>query len=86
MGNVQDINRDVSQKLPIKIKRCWYRFGVYEVEGNPNVRPTPGMGEEATLLFTLISVRRWGVTDCIAPIVRAPMRSCRSFQRDIVHV
>jgi hypothetical protein len=73
IGSVQEVNRDVSQK---RIHRGVCIFSVsMEVFGTPNFKPTPGMGEEATLVFTLISVRTWGVTDCIAPIVHAQRRS-----------
>jgi hypothetical protein len=72
IGSVQEVNRDVSQK---HTHRGVGIFSVsMEVEGTPDFRPTPGMGEEATLVFTLVSVRTWGVTDCIAPIVHAPIK------------
>eukprot|EP00984_Skeletonema_dohrnii_P027196 scaffold16687_cov102-Skeletonema_dohrnii-CCMP3373.AAC.1 len=43
-----------------------------EVEGSPNFEPTPDTGDEANLVFTLVSVRTWGITECVAPIVHAP--------------
>eukprot|EP00547_Thalassionema_nitzschioides_P015735 CAMPEP_0194235800 /NCGR_PEP_ID=MMETSP0158-20130606/3195_1 /TAXON_ID=33649 /ORGANISM="Thalassionema nitzschioides, Strain L26-B" /LENGTH=65 /DNA_ID=CAMNT_0038969357 /DNA_START=199 /DNA_END=396 /DNA_ORIENTATION=- len=33
-----------------------------EVEGSPNFEPTPDTGDEANLVFTLVSVRTWGIT------------------------
>jgi hypothetical protein len=72
IGSVQEVNSDVSQKT---IHRGVGIFSVsIEVEGTPNFKPTPCLGDEATLVFTLISVRTWGVTDCIAPIVHAPRK------------
>ena len=72
LGSVQEINNDTSQQL---IHRGVGIFSVsMEVEGTPNFKPTPRMGEEANLVFTLVSVRTWGVTDCIAPIVHAPRK------------
>ena len=43
-----------------------------EVEGTPNSRPDPRVGNEANLVFTLVSARTWGITDSVAPIVHAP--------------
>ena len=77
IGSVQDVNSDTSQR---RIHRGVGIFSVsMEVEGTPNIKPSPGMGEEANLVFTLISVRTWGVTDCIAPIVHAPKKWVQCF-------
>jgi len=70
IGSVQEVNRDASNR---HVHRGVGIFSV-SLEGTPNFRPTPGMGDEATLVFTLISVRTWGVTDSIAPIVHAPRK------------
>eukprot|EP00984_Skeletonema_dohrnii_P032184 scaffold25763_cov151-Skeletonema_dohrnii-CCMP3373.AAC.2 len=72
IGTVQDVSSHPSQQ---RIHRGVGIFSVsMEVEGGPNVRPTPGMGCEANLCFTLVSLRTWGITDCVAPIVHAPSK------------
>ena len=72
IGTVQDVSTQSSQQ---RIHRGVGIFSVsIEVEGNPNVRPAPGMGLEAHLCFTLVSLRTWGITDCVAPIVHAPSK------------
>mmetsp|Transcript_30806 Transcript_30806/g.52662 ORF Transcript_30806/g.52662 Transcript_30806/m.52662 type:complete len:297 (-) Transcript_30806:93-983(-) len=71
IGSVQDVHSDTSQK---RIHRGVGIFSVsMEVDGTPNFKPSSHSGEVANLVFTLVSVRTWGITDCIAPIVHAPM-------------
>jgi len=72
IGSVQEVNAQPNQQ-------CIHRgIGIFsvsmEVEGTPNFKPTPGAGDEAKLTFTLVSVRTWGITDCVAPIVHAPSK------------
>ena len=72
IGSVQEVNAQPHQQ-------CIHRgIGIFsvsmEVEGTPNFKPTPGAGDEAKLTFTLVSVRTWGITDCVAPIVHAPSK------------
>jgi hypothetical protein len=70
MGTVQDMSRKSDQQ---RIHRGVGIFSVsMEVEGSSNSKPTPGSGAEANLCFTLVSLRTWGITDCVAPIVHAP--------------
>jgi len=70
MGSVQEVNALPHQQ---HVHRGVGIFSVtMEVEGTPNFRPTPREGEEANLSFTLVSVRTWGITDCVAPIVHSP--------------
>ena len=73
LGSVQEVNSHSHQQ---RIHRGVGIFSVsMEVEGTPNFKPTPRAGDEANLVFTLVSVRTWGVTDCVAPIVHAPNKS-----------
>eukprot|EP00984_Skeletonema_dohrnii_P028519 scaffold18555_cov146-Skeletonema_dohrnii-CCMP3373.AAC.11 len=72
IGSVQEVNAQPHQQ-------CIHRgIGIFsvsmEVEGTPNFEPTPGAGDVAKLTFTLVSVRTWGITDCVAPIVHAPSK------------
>mmetsp|Transcript_22841 Transcript_22841/g.35329 ORF Transcript_22841/g.35329 Transcript_22841/m.35329 type:complete len:308 (+) Transcript_22841:67-990(+) len=70
IGTVQEVNEHPHQQ---RVHRGVGIFSVsMEVEGSPNFKPTPRAGDEANLCFTLVSVRTWGVTDCVAPIVHAP--------------
>lgn len=70
MGSVQEVNARPEQQ---RVHRGVGIFSIsMEVEGTPNFMPAPGTAEEATLSFTLVSVRTWGITDCVAPIVHAP--------------
>ena len=70
MGSVQEVNAKPRQQ---RVHRGVGIFSVsMEVEGTRNSMPAPGTGEEANLSFTLVSVRTWGITDCVAPIVHAP--------------
>jgi len=74
IGSVQEVAAQPHQQ---RIHRGVGIFSVsMEVEGtpNPNFEPTPGVGNEAKLSFTLVSVRTWGITDCVAPIVYAPSK------------
>jgi hypothetical protein len=73
VGSVQDVYGDPNQQ---RVHRGVGIFSVsLEVYGTPNFKPSPGMyGYEASLVFTLVSIRTWGVTDCIAPIVYSPRR------------
>ena len=69
IGAVQEVHSDATQK---HIHRGVGIFSVsMEVEGTPNFKPNP-CRDEANLVFTLVSVRTWGVADGIAPIVHAP--------------
>eukprot|EP00984_Skeletonema_dohrnii_P006444 scaffold2302_cov153-Skeletonema_dohrnii-CCMP3373.AAC.1 len=69
VGSIQDVNAQPHQQ---HVHRGVGIFSVsIEVEGSPNFKPTPGAGDEAKLTFTLVSVRTWGITDCVAPIVYA---------------
>lgn len=72
-GSVQHIGGQPAQQ---HVHRGVGIFAVtLEIPGSPKHMPSPGfVGEEANLSFTLISARTWGVTDCIAPIVHAPIR------------
>eukprot|EP00985_Skeletonema_marinoi_P002252 scaffold913_cov76-Skeletonema_marinoi.AAC.1 len=72
IGSVQEVNAQPHQQ-------CAHRgVGIFsvsmEVEGTPNFKPTPGAWDEAKLTFTLVSVRTWGTTECVAPIVHAPSK------------
>lgn len=70
IGSVQEVNEHPHQQ---RVHRGVGIFSVsVEVEGSPNFKPTPRAGDEANLCFTLVSVRTWGITDCVAPIVHAP--------------
>ena len=69
-GSVQEVFAKPDQQ---RIHRGVGIFSVsMEVEGTPNFKPTPGTGDEADLNFTLVSVRSWGITDCVANIVHSP--------------
>lgn len=69
IGSVQEVNADPQHQF---VHRGVGIFSVsLEVEGTPNFKPTPGTGDEASLIFTLVSVRTWGITECVAPIVHA---------------
>jgi len=72
IGSVQDVYAEAHQQ---RLHRGVGIFSVsMEVEGTPNFRPTPSVCDEADLTFTLVSVRTWGVTDCVAPIVHDPSK------------
>ena len=72
IGSVQEVS---AQSYYQRIHRGVGIFSVsMEVEGTPNFEPAPGAGDEANLCFTLVSVRTWGITDCVAPIVHAPRK------------
>jgi hypothetical protein len=74
IGSVQEVNASSNQQ---RVHRGVGIFSVtIEVEGSPNSSqtPTPGAGDEANLCFTLVSVRTWGITDCVAPIVHSPSK------------
>uniref|UniRef100_A0A7S2PW34 Uncharacterized protein n=1 Tax=Skeletonema marinoi TaxID=267567 RepID=A0A7S2PW34_9STRA len=69
VGSIQEVNAQPHQQ---HVHRGVGIFSVsIEVEGTPNFKPTPGAGDEAKLTFTLVSVRTWGITDYVAPIVYA---------------
>eukprot|EP00986_Skeletonema_menzelii_P010429 scaffold5069_cov126-Skeletonema_menzelii.AAC.9 len=73
IGSVQEVNDTFGQQ---RVHRGIGLFSVsLEVEGTPNFQPTPGIGKEANLCFTLVSVRSWGITDCVAPIVHSQSKS-----------
>ena len=72
IGSIQEVGTQPQQQ---RIHRGVGIFSVsMEVEGTPNFKPTPGV-DEAKLKFTLVSVRTWGFTECVAPIVHAPTSS-----------
>eukprot|EP00984_Skeletonema_dohrnii_P036690 scaffold37940_cov178-Skeletonema_dohrnii-CCMP3373.AAC.1 len=75
IGSVQEVTAYSHQQ---RIHRGVGIFSVsMEVEGTPNYKPTPGvlgLGDEAKLCFTLVSVRAWGITERVAPIVYAPSK------------
>ena len=72
IGSIQEVNDTSGQQ---RVHRGIGIFSVsMEVEGTPNFQPTPGVREEANLCFTLVSVRSWGITDCVAPIVYSPSK------------
>ncbi len=72
IGSIQEVRAQPHQQ---RIHRGVGIFSVsMEVEGTPHFKPTPGE-DEAKLKFTLVSVRTWGVTECVAPIVYAPTSS-----------
>eukprot|EP00573_Skeletonema_grethae_P010589 CAMPEP_0201703654 /NCGR_PEP_ID=MMETSP0578-20130828/40267_1 /ASSEMBLY_ACC=CAM_ASM_000663 /TAXON_ID=267565 /ORGANISM="Skeletonema grethea, Strain CCMP 1804" /LENGTH=276 /DNA_ID=CAMNT_0048191481 /DNA_START=75 /DNA_END=905 /DNA_ORIENTATION=- len=73
VGSVQEVNESSEQQ---RVHRGIGIFSVtMEVEGTPNFKPTPGSTrDEVNLCFTLVSVRTWGITDCVAPIVHAPSK------------
>lgn len=76
IGSVQEVNAISHQQ---RVHRGIGIFSVsIEVEGSPNSSqtPIPSAGDEANLCFTLVSVRTWGISDCIAPIVHAPSKWC----------
>jgi hypothetical protein len=74
IGSVQEVN---AQPRHQSVHRGVGIFSVsMEVEGSPNFEPTPDTGDEANLVFTLVSVRTWGITECVAPIVHAPNKWC----------
>jgi hypothetical protein len=71
-GSIQGV---VEQPAQQRVHRGVGIFAVsLEVPKSSDVKPKAGFGAEATLSFTLISVRTWGVTDCIAPIVHSPRK------------
>jgi hypothetical protein len=74
IGSVQEVCHE--QPSLQRIHRCVGIFAVSaEVDGSSStIPPTPGMGKEASLSFTLVSIRSWGVTDFIAPIVHCPRK------------
>jgi len=70
IGSVQEVSAQPNQQ-------CIHRgVGIFsvsmEVQGTQNFRPSPASGDKAKLRFTLVSVRTWGITDCVAPIVYVP--------------
>ncbi len=68
IGSIQEVSAQPHQQ---RIHRGVGIFSVsMEVEGTPNFEPAPGR-DEAKLTFTLVSVRTWGITECVAPIVYA---------------
>ena len=72
-GSIQEV---VEQPAQQRVHRGVGFFAVsLEVPKSSDVKPKAGFGAEATLSFTLISVRTWGVTDCIAPIVHSPRKA-----------
>jgi len=72
IGSIQEVNETSAQQ---RVHRGIGIFSVsLEVEGTPNFEPTPGTRDDANLCFTLVSVRTWGITDCVAPIVHAPSK------------
>ncbi len=72
IGSIQEVRAQPHQQ---RIHRGVGIFSVsMEVEGTPHFKPTPGE-DEAMLKFTLVSVRTWGFTECVAPIVHAPTSS-----------
>ena len=72
VGSVQGVAAQPHQQ---RIHRGLGIFSVsIEVEGTSNFEPIPGVGNEAKLSFTLVSVHTWGITDCVAPIVYAPSK------------
>jgi hypothetical protein len=74
IGSVQEVNAKPQHQF---VHRGVGIFSVsMEVEGTPSFKPTPGAGDEANakLSFTLVSVRTWGITDCVAPIVHTPSK------------
>ena len=71
IGTVQDV---IAQPAQQRIHRGAGIFSIsMRVEGSPNFKPSPRM-DEADLCFTLVSLRAWGVTSGIAPIVHAPRK------------
>lgn len=70
IGSVQQVSGQPSQQY---IHRGVGIFSVsMEVQGARNLKPSPASGDKAKLNFTLVSVRTWGITDCVAPIVHIP--------------
>ncbi len=70
IGSVQEVSAQPDQQ-------CIHRgVGIFsvsmEVQGTENLQPSPSSGGKAKLSFTLVSVRTWGITDCVAPIVHIP--------------
>lgn len=69
VGSVQHVG---SQPFQQGVHRGVAFFNVsLEVESSSQNIPTPGTGREASLIFTLYSVRTWGTTNLIAPIVHS---------------
>ena len=72
LGSLQDVHSDSKHQ-------CIHRgVGIFSVsmtvDGTPNFEPLPGGEDEADLTFTLVSVRTWGETQSVAPIVYSPSR------------
>lgn len=65
IGTVQDVFD--KQKSKQRIHRGIGMFAV-----SLEVDDTSDHGSEVSLSFTLVSIRTWGVTDCVAPIVHSP--------------
>ncbi len=71
VGTIQDVSSHTSQQ---RIHRGVGIFSVsMEVDGTPNFKPSPHM-DETDLCFTLVSLRTWGTTDGVAPIVYVPRK------------
>jgi hypothetical protein len=78
IGSIQEVS---AQSYHQRMHRGVGIFSVsMEVEGTPNFKPTPFAGDEANLCFTLVSVRTWGITDCVAPIVHAAVANGRNLK------
>ena len=75
IGSVQEMTAYSHQQ---RIHRGVGIFSVsMEVEGTSNSKPNPGvlgLGDEAKLCFNLVSVRTWGITERVAPIVYTPSK------------
>jgi len=71
-GSVQEVFAQPDQQ---RVHRGVGIFAVsLQAPGSSDKKPMPGFGEEAELSLTLISVRAWGVTENVAPIVYSPSR------------
>lgn len=72
LGSLQDVHSDSNHQ-------CIHRgVGIFSVsmtvDGTPNFEPVPGGEDEVDLTFTLVSVRTWGETQSVAPIVFSSSR------------
>ena len=72
IGSVQEVyEADEQQPSQQHMHRC---VGMFAVSLDPSTKSTPVTGVEASLSFTLVSIRTWGTTDHVAPIVHSPRK------------
>ena len=72
IGSVQEVyEADEQQPSQQHMHRC---VGMFAVSLDPSIKSTPATGGEASFSFTLVSIRTWGTTDHVAPIVHSPRK------------